>query len=72
MTSPVRTARAETPISDLVMWMSTAGLHHLPVVATDEKLIGIVSQTDLVAQMLAGAVDGAEAPRPALAAGVPA
>lgn len=72
MTSPVRTARAETPMSDLVMWMSKAGLHHLPVVGADEKLIGIVSQTDLVAQMLADAVDGAEAPRPAPTVDVPA
>lgn len=62
MTSPVRTARAETPISDLVMWMSKAGLHHLPVVGSDEKLIGIVSQTDLVSQMLADAVERADVP----------
>ena len=72
MTSPVRTARAETPISDLVMWMSKAGLHHLPVVGADDKLIGIVSQTDLVSQMLADAVDGTDAPRPTLSAATPA
>lgn len=52
MTSPVRTARPETPVSDLVLWMSDAGLHHLPVVGPDGRLVGIVSQTDLVAELL--------------------
>ncbi|WP_019905096.1 HPP family protein [Methylobacterium sp. 77] len=53
MTAPVRTARAETPIADIVLWMSDSGLHHLPVVGPDGRLVGIVSQTDLVAELLA-------------------
>lgn len=59
MTSPVRTARPCSPISDLVSWMSDAGLHHLPVVGPDEKLVGIVAQTDLVAELLSEAMAGA-------------
>jgi CBS domain-containing membrane protein len=55
MTAPVQTARPETPISDLVLWMSDAGLHHLPVVGPDDRLVGMVSQTDLVAELLADA-----------------
>lgn len=62
MTAPVISARPETPIADLVLWMSDAGLHHLPVVGPDERLVGIVSQTDLVAELLA---DAAERHRPA-------
>lgn len=57
MTSPVKTARPETPIADLVLWMSDAGLHHLPVVGPDERMVGIVSQTDLVAALLADATE---------------
>lgn len=57
MTAPVVTARPDTPISDLVLWMSDAGLHHLPVVGPDDRLVGIVSQTDLVAELLADAAE---------------
>lgn len=55
MTHPVRTARPETPASDLVAWMADAGLHHLPVVGADGRLVGIVSQTDLMGELLADA-----------------
>lgn len=57
MTAPVKTARPDTPIADLVLWMTDAGLHHLPVVGTDGKLVGIVSQTDLVGELLADAAE---------------
>lgn len=66
MTAPVTTARPETPIADLVLWMSDAGLHHLPVVGPDDKLVGIVSQTDLLAELLADAAQNAPAARSAL------
>lgn len=62
MTTPVMSARPETPIADLVLWMSDAGLHHLPVVGPDERLVGIVSQTDLVAELLADAAERHVAP----------
>lgn len=64
MTAPVRTARPETPIADLVLWMSDAGLHHLPVVGPEGKLLGIVSQTDLVGALLADAAGHAHPPPP--------
>ncbi|MCJ2034001.1 HPP family protein [Methylobacterium sp. J-068] len=57
MTAPVTCARPETPIADLVLWMSDAGLHHLPVVGPDDRLVGIVSQTDLVSELLADAAE---------------
>jgi CBS domain-containing membrane protein len=56
MTSPVRVVRADTPIADLVPWMRDAGLSHLPVVGPDDRLIGLVAQADLVAELLAEAV----------------
>lgn len=64
MTAPVTTARPETPIADLVLWMSAAGLHHLPVIGPDDKLVGIVSQTDLVAELLADAAERSLPPAP--------
>jgi len=68
MTTPVMRARPETPIADLVLWMSDAGLHHLPVVGPDERLVGIVSQTDLLAELLADAA-GRHGPPPSEQAG---
>lgn len=53
--SAVEPVRPETPVADLVMRMADAGLHHLPVVGPDGRLSGIVSQTDLVAALMADA-----------------
>ena len=53
MTAPAVTARAETPAADVVAAMASTGLHHLPVVDADNRLVGVVSQTDLVAALLA-------------------
>jgi CBS domain-containing membrane protein len=61
MTSPVRTVRVDTPIADLVPWMQDAGLSHLPVVGPDNRLVGLVSQADLVAELLTEAVGGRDA-----------
>ncbi|PNA15517.1 hypothetical protein C1X78_26195, partial [Pseudomonas sp. MPR-R1B] len=46
--SAVEPVSPETPVAALVTRMSEAGLHHLPVVDADGRLVGIVSQTDLV------------------------
>ena len=53
--SPVVPVRPETPISGLVLALADAGLHHLPVVGPDGRLVGIVSQTDLVPALMAEA-----------------
>ncbi|HVI29951.1 HPP family protein [Hansschlegelia sp.] len=52
MTSPAKTSTPDAPIADLVRLMTTAGLHHLPVVDRHSQLIGIVTQTDLIAALL--------------------
>ncbi len=55
MTAPVKTIGPDDPIADVVPEMSALGLHHLPVTGRDGRLVGIVSQTDLVVALLADA-----------------
>lgn len=55
MTSPVQTARTTDPIAVLVPILSDEGRHHVPVVDDDQKLVGMVTQTDLVAALYRGA-----------------
>lgn len=50
MSSPVRSADANAHIVDLIPLLSDRGLHCLPVLDGDE-LVGIVTQTDLVAAL---------------------
>lgn len=69
--SPVEPVRPETPVADLVLRMSDAGLHHLPVVGADGRLAGIVSQTDLVAALMADAATAGRAAAPAAVPGHP-
>ena len=51
MTSKVRTVLASTPLAELVPIMSDGGLHHVPVVNHDRRLVGMITQTDLVAAL---------------------
>lgn len=50
MTSQVQTAHPEQPIAELVPWLGGGGLHQVPVV-DQEEVVGIVSQSDLVAAL---------------------
>lgn len=71
MTTAVETVRPETTVAEVVLRMADAGLHHLPVVDRWGNLAGIVSQSDLVAALLAEAAEEPEpeqARLPALAA----
>lgn len=61
----------DMPVAALVPRLSEAGLHHLPVVGADGRLIGIVSQTDLIPALLAEA-NAPEAPTRVRAAAQPA
>ena len=49
MSKPARTVAADMPLSDLVPLLSDTGLRHLPVVNAGGKLVGIVTQSDLIA-----------------------
>ena len=54
MTVKVASAKAETPIVELVPLMSTAGLHHILIVDGDNRFAGMVSQSDLLASLYEG------------------
>lgn len=51
MTREVRVARAQQPIAEIVAAFSDGGLHHLPVVGSDDRLLGMITQSDLVAAL---------------------
>lgn len=51
MSADVRTALDSTPLAELVPLMSDAGFHHIPVVDGQGRLVGMVTQTDLVAAL---------------------
>ena len=50
MTREVRAARRYQPLYDLVEAFSDGGLHHMPVVE-GERLVGIITQSDMVAAL---------------------
>lgn len=62
MTTPVRTLRPESPLSEAAPLLTDDGLHHLPVVDRDGRLAGILAQTDLILALLAAR--GEPEPRP--------
>jgi CBS domain-containing membrane protein len=51
MTRQVRVASAERPIQALVPLFSSSGHHHVPIIGERNRLVGIVTQTDLVAAL---------------------
>ena len=53
MTAKVVTARESTPIVELVPLMSNSALHHIPVVNHDNRFVGMVTQSDLLASLYA-------------------
>lgn len=51
MASPVVTAREDMHIVELVPLLSDKGLHHIPVVNEERRLVGMVTQSDLIAAL---------------------
>jgi CBS domain-containing membrane protein len=45
------TARVDTPIVDLVPLMANSGFHHIPIVDAEQRFVGIITQSDLVAAL---------------------
>jgi CBS domain-containing membrane protein len=58
MSAPVRCATVDRHIVELVPLMSDEGLHHVPVIDEARRLVGIVTQSDLVAALHRGTVTG--------------
>ncbi len=52
MHTGMATARVEQPMVDLARAFSDGGLHQVPVVDAQQRLLGIVTQSDLIAALL--------------------
>ena len=48
MSHPVQVARVDQHAMDLVPLFSQGGHHHIPIVDGDDRLVGVITQTDLV------------------------
>ena len=57
MTHPVQVAHTSQHAMDLVPLFSQGGHHHIPIVDSQERLAGFITQTDLL-RTLASAVRG--------------
>jgi CBS domain-containing membrane protein len=53
MTSPVRTVQPEMAIEEAIIRFAEEGLHYLPVIDANGKMVGILSQSDVMVAMLA-------------------
>ncbi|WP_407295260.1 HPP family protein [Stutzerimonas zhaodongensis] len=51
MTTPVVSVNEDTHMVDLVFLLSDRGLHCLPVVDAKQRLVGMITQTDLIAAL---------------------
>jgi CBS domain-containing membrane protein len=51
MTTPVVAVREDAPIADLVPLLAERGIHQVPVVDGRDKLVGLVTQSDLIAAL---------------------
>ncbi|NOV22998.1 HPP family protein [Cupriavidus necator] len=56
MTRAVVTARPEQPMVELAQAFSDGGLHHAPVIDDQRRVVGMVTQSDLVAALLKSGV----------------
>jgi len=54
MSKRVTTARIDMHIVELVPLMSDFGLHHIPIVNAERRLVGMVTQSDLVSALYRG------------------
>jgi CBS domain-containing membrane protein len=52
MTRQVRVASADRSLAELVPIFSSTGHHHIPIIGPDQRLVGIVTQTDLVVALM--------------------
>lgn len=58
MTRQVRVASADRTLAELVPLFSHDGHHHLPIIGERNRLVGIVTQTDVVAALARGGAGG--------------
>ncbi|MFO1424611.1 MAG: HPP family protein [Candidatus Competibacteraceae bacterium] len=64
MTRTVQTVREDQPLLELVPMLSDLGWHHLPVVDANGRLVGMMTQSDLIAglhwELVRGAMEARE------------
>lgn len=51
MTTQVHAARIDTPIAELVHRLSDKNMHHIPVVNDTRRVLGMVTQSDIIAAL---------------------
>jgi CBS domain-containing protein len=68
MTTEVITTPEHTPVTKLVDIMSTHGVSAVPIVADDNRVVGVVSQADLLTKIAAAADPGPRGQRRGMAA----
>ena len=51
MTRQVRVASEHRHLADLVPLFGSTGHHHIPIVGEEQRLVGIITQSDLVAAL---------------------
>lgn len=59
MASPAFTVSEDAYIASLVPLLSDRGLHHIPVVNSEHRLVGIITQSDLIGALYAGSLSNA-------------
>ncbi|SDP06256.1 CBS domain-containing membrane protein [Phyllobacterium sp. YR620] len=69
MTAPVQFVRPDTLVTELVPAMADRGLHHLPVADAEGRVLGIVTQSDLIAALYARNLNDRQTPEPLSLAG---
>ncbi|WP_027231543.1 HPP family protein [Phyllobacterium sp. UNC302MFCol5.2] len=69
MTAPVQFVRPDTLVTELVPAMADRGLHHLPVADAEGHVLGIVTQSDLIAALYARNLNDRQKPEPLSLAG---
>jgi CBS domain-containing membrane protein len=53
MTRKVRVTRVQRPLADLLPLLVSTGHHHIPVVGEGDRLVGMITQSDVVAALSA-------------------
>ena len=55
MTRKVRVASVGRPLVELLTLLAQGGHHHIPIIDDEHRLVGIVTQTDLVGALYSSA-----------------
>lgn len=61
MASPAFTVQDDAFIATIIPLLSDKGLHHVPVVNAERRLVGIIAQSDLISALYSGSLNAGEA-----------